>query len=101
MGTPTIAFSPSRTQSKRYVHVSMLCILTGRGVLMFRVSLISVVLKMGSVGILTGGLIDRSAYYTHALIMALIPFVPANQWLYSPETSPAAVNATVTMNGAT
>lgn len=28
----------------------------------------------GSVGLLTGGLIDRAAYYTHAVILALIPF---------------------------
>lgn len=29
----------------------------------------------GSVGLLTGGLIDRAAYYTHAVILALIPFM--------------------------
>ena len=28
----------------------------------------------GAVGILTGNLIDREKYYTHAIIMALIPF---------------------------
>lgn len=31
--------------------------------------------KMGAVGLLTNGLIDRTDYYTHALILALIPFV--------------------------
>jgi len=30
--------------------------------------------KSGSVGILTDNLIDRSLYYTHAMILALIPF---------------------------
>ena len=53
---------------------------------------------MGLVGILTGGLIDRSAYYTHALIMALIPFVPANQWLYSQE-KPSATEEDATTTG--
>lgn len=30
---------------------------------------------LGSVGILTNGLIDRTSYYEHALVLALIPFV--------------------------
>ncbi|KAJ4259583.1 hypothetical protein NW762_007513 [Fusarium torreyae] len=30
--------------------------------------------KQGSVGILTGGVVDRAAYYTQAVILALIPF---------------------------
>ncbi|KAG8671842.1 hypothetical protein FPOAC2_05203 [Fusarium poae] len=30
--------------------------------------------KQGSVGLLTGGVIDRAAYYTQAVILALIPF---------------------------
>jgi inosine/xanthosine triphosphatase len=30
--------------------------------------------KNGSVGLLTGDVIDRSAYYAHAVILALIPF---------------------------
>jgi non-canonical (house-cleaning) NTP pyrophosphatase len=30
--------------------------------------------KNGAVGILTKDLIDREKYYTHAIIMALIPF---------------------------
>jgi len=30
--------------------------------------------KNGAVGILSGNLIDREKYYTHAIIMALIPF---------------------------
>ncbi len=30
--------------------------------------------KGGTVGVLTEGLIDRTAYYTHAAILALIPF---------------------------
>lgn len=29
----------------------------------------------GIVGILTKGVIDRAAYYSHALVLALIPFV--------------------------
>jgi len=29
----------------------------------------------GSVGLLTGGVIDRAAYYEHAVILALIPFL--------------------------
>lgn len=28
----------------------------------------------GSVGLLTGGIIDRKAYYEHAVVLALIPF---------------------------
>ena len=36
----------------------------------------------GSVGILTGGLITRSTYYHHSLVLALIPFIPANAKLY-------------------
>lgn len=36
--------------------------------------------KMGAVGILTHGLIDRTAYYTEAVILALIPF--KNKKLY-------------------
>lgn len=31
--------------------------------------------KDGAVGILTGGLIDRTGYYEHAVILALIPFL--------------------------
>ncbi len=34
----------------------------------------------GAVGILTGGLIDRTHYYEHALVLALIPFL--NQQIY-------------------
>ena len=34
----------------------------------------------GAVGILTHGLIDRTEYYQHALVLALIPFV--NSTLY-------------------
>lgn len=36
--------------------------------------------KDGAVGILTGGIIDRTYYYEHALVLALIPFM--NQKLY-------------------
>lgn len=32
----------------------------------------------GAVGILTGGVIDRTAYFEHAVIMALIPFANPN-----------------------
>ena len=32
----------------------------------------------GTVGLLTNGLIDRSAYYEHALIMALVPWIRAD-----------------------
>lgn len=39
--------------------------------------------KMGSVGLLTGNVIDRTAYYTHAVILALIRFTPQNKSLYS------------------
>ena len=31
--------------------------------------------KEGSVGALTRGLIDRTAYYQHGIVMALVPFV--------------------------
>jgi inosine/xanthosine triphosphatase len=34
--------------------------------------------QSGSVGILTGDLIDRAAYYEHAVILALIPFLNPN-----------------------
>ncbi|MBK6263523.1 inosine/xanthosine triphosphatase [Marivirga sp. S37H4] len=34
--------------------------------------------KNGAVGILTGNIIDRTSYYTHAVIMALIPFKNAD-----------------------
>jgi inosine/xanthosine triphosphatase len=36
--------------------------------------------EMGSVGILTKGIIDRTEYYEHAAILALIPFI--NEELY-------------------
>jgi non-canonical (house-cleaning) NTP pyrophosphatase len=32
----------------------------------------------GTVGLLTGGLIDRAAYYEHALILALVPWIRAD-----------------------
>lgn len=32
----------------------------------------------GSVGLLTHGIVDRTAYYTHAVILALIPFLHAD-----------------------
>lgn len=32
----------------------------------------------GTVGLLTNGIIDRSAYYEHALIMALVPWIRAD-----------------------
>ena len=31
--------------------------------------------KDGAVGILTGGLVDRSKYYKEAVVMSLIPFI--------------------------
>lgn len=34
--------------------------------------------KMGSVGLLTGGAIDRTAYYTDGVVLALIPFKNPN-----------------------
>ena len=34
--------------------------------------------KMGAVGLLTNNVIDRTAYYTHAVILALIRFKNAN-----------------------
>ncbi|KAG4262513.1 hypothetical protein FPRO04_06373 [Fusarium proliferatum] len=34
--------------------------------------------KQGSVGLLTGGVVDRAAYYTQAVILALIPFKNAS-----------------------
>jgi non-canonical (house-cleaning) NTP pyrophosphatase len=37
----------------------------------------------GSVGLLSGGLIDRTAYYEHAMILALVPFMPCNKGLFS------------------
>jgi len=36
----------------------------------------------GSVGLLSGGLIDRAAYYEHAMILALVPFMDCNKTLY-------------------
>ncbi len=36
----------------------------------------------GSVGLLSGGLIDRTAYYEHAMILALVPFMDCNKGLY-------------------
>jgi len=30
--------------------------------------------RMGAVGLLTGGVIDRAAFYEHAVVLALIPF---------------------------
>jgi non-canonical (house-cleaning) NTP pyrophosphatase len=38
--------------------------------------------KGGTVGKLTNGLVDRTEYYRHAMLMALIPFMPINQSLY-------------------
>ncbi|MDD5645622.1 MAG: DUF84 family protein, partial [Candidatus Bipolaricaulis sp.] len=40
-------------------------------------------LDQGAVGLLTGGIIDRTALYEHAVILALIPF--RNDALYPPE----------------
>jgi len=34
----------------------------------------------GAVGLLSGGVIDRTAYYRHALLLALIPFVSAQHY---------------------
>ena len=31
--------------------------------------------KDGAIGILTGGLIDRTRYYKEAVVMSLIPFI--------------------------
>jgi non-canonical (house-cleaning) NTP pyrophosphatase len=31
--------------------------------------------KDGAVGILTGGLVDRTSYYKEAVVMSLIPFI--------------------------
>jgi len=39
--------------------------------------------KMGAVGLLTNNVIDRTAYYTHAVILALIRFTSRNKVLYS------------------
>jgi len=39
--------------------------------------------KMGAVGLLTNNVIDRTAYYTHAVILALIRFTSHNKVLYS------------------
>ena len=36
----------------------------------------------GSVGLLSGGLIDRTAYYEHAMILALVPFMECNKDLF-------------------
>lgn len=36
----------------------------------------------GLVGILSGGLIDRSHYYKHALVLACLPFMPRNAQVY-------------------
>ena len=47
----------------------------------------------GTVGILTGGLIGRSEYYQHALILALIPFLPHNRPLFAPAKPPAGAEA--------
>jgi inosine/xanthosine triphosphatase len=39
--------------------------------------------NLGAVGLLTGGVIDRTALYEHAVVLALIPF--RNAALYPPE----------------
>ncbi|KNC46062.1 amidinotransferase [Thecamonas trahens ATCC 50062] len=49
----------------------------------------------GAVGLLTHGLIDRTAYYEHALKLALVPLV--NPELFESTSSPAALASTVTM----
>ena len=36
----------------------------------------------GTVGLLTAGAIGRSAYYQHAITLALAPFLDENAWLY-------------------
>ena len=36
----------------------------------------------GTVGMLTGGLIDRTEYYRHALLLTLIPFMQKNETFY-------------------
>ena len=39
---------------------------------------------LGAVGLLTGGVIDRTALYEHAVVLALVPF--RNDALYPPES---------------
>lgn len=34
----------------------------------------------GAVGLLTGGVIDRQAYYEHAIVLACIPFISASHY---------------------
>jgi non-canonical (house-cleaning) NTP pyrophosphatase len=41
----------------------------------------------GTVGVLTNGLIDRSAYYEHALVLALVPWVRPD--VYAPNDQPS------------
>ncbi|MCX6095011.1 MAG: inosine/xanthosine triphosphatase [Candidatus Bipolaricaulota bacterium] len=41
---------------------------------------------LGAIGLLTGGVIDRTALYEHAVVLALVPF--RNDTLYPPETKP-------------
>ena len=36
----------------------------------------------GTVGVLTGGRIDRTEYYRHACVLALIPFLECNRALF-------------------
>jgi inosine/xanthosine triphosphatase len=36
----------------------------------------------GAVGLLTGDLITRTTYYEHALVLALVPFLPGNEQYY-------------------
>lgn len=38
--------------------------------------------KGGTVGHLTNGIIDRTKYYQHAVVLAMIPFQPAVMYLY-------------------
>ena len=36
----------------------------------------------GTVGVLTGGVVDRTEYYRHACVLALVPFLDINKELY-------------------
>ena len=41
--------------------------------------------KEGAVGLLTRGVIDRAAFYQHALLLALVPYMNADLYFANPE----------------
>jgi hypothetical protein len=51
----------------------------------------------GTVGVLTNGLIDRAAYYEHALILALVPWIRPD--VYATKEEPSLASRLICASG--